>query len=134
VRDRERERERERERAKDVGTCLCARKRNRVFLQFNFTGASTREAFTSGEGNPLAIAFNSPATLALETSLRSRKVTRNLADLPPEFRLNIIHVVDKRHRSLLLSSSLRQQGETPTLRDYPFLFPLIPLASVSHEG
>jgi len=86
------------------------RKRNRVLLQFNFTGASTREAFTSAEGTDLLVPppHPTPSKSRALTSLfpsvslasppfgklspRFLKVTRNLAGFPPEFRLNIIHV------------------------------------------
>lgn len=115
------------ERARDVGACLRARKRNRVFLQFNFTGASTREAFTSaGEIDlpvppPLPPPFNHPlpppfslnpplSRLLLETFLRSPKVTRNLAGFPPEFRLNIIHIAGASRVSFLCG----KKGETTT--------------------
>lgn len=105
-----------------------ARKRNRVFLQFNFTGVSTREAFTSAGGTDLLVPPprpTPPASPALGTSLRSRKVTRNLADLPPEFRLNITHVVDE--RCVVRFPTVKSKVK-PRRSDYPFLFLLIPSA------
>lgn len=126
---REGERARERGRTKDIGACLRARKRNRVFLQFNFTGASTREAFTSIRETDLPAASNFtplPSIFLLETPLRSLKVTRNLAGFPPEFRLNIIRLVDKRRRSLAKESKVK-----PRRSNYPFLFLFIPSANVT---
>lgn len=120
-----REKEREKERTKDVAACLRASKRNRVFLQFNFTGASTREAFTSARETDFtrpAAASNFaslPSRFLLETPLRYLKVTRNLAGFPPEFRLNIIHLVDKRRRSLTESKV------KPRRSNYPHFFFLL---------
>lgn len=129
-RERRRENERERERTKDVRACLRARKRNRVFLQFNFTGASTREAFTSAGGTDLLLPPRRRVQLPRDPCVRNLSEVSESYPQPGRSpsRISAKYYPRRRQASSFLPLSpaflsCRKQGETSAPRlsiSFPF--------------